>query len=268
MKVRQTLLGFREGKADGFTPTALLISGPALADESIVAKLTQRMDMPVQMIDLRALTPKIEISAALAQYQPCMWDGALAIGFLEFEGRSCIHFHRSSSPFRSYWNNYNPYLRVPAILLAIVLLLGMGSIVLDCYLLQQRVNKLNTQIETIFSTTFPGARRVGDALDQMKSEMKKAQGGSIDPGQTVPDVRTIDILYQLSQLIPKEIDVVFSRMVLGNDGLTLSGETGAFNFVDEIKGRLERSKFFKQVVIASANTEKSGKIHFKLKIEL
>ena len=82
-------------------------------------------------------------------------------------------------------------------------------------------------------------------------------------------MRTIDILLEISRAIPKEADVLFTRLVLGSDGLTLSGETAAFNVVDDIKGRLEQSDLFKEVTIASANMEKSGsKVRFKLKLIL
>ena len=103
----------------------------------------------------------------------------------------------------------------------------------------------------------------------MRSELKKHRTGSIDVAEDVPQVNTIDILMQLSRSIPKEIDVLFTRLVLGGDGLTLSGETTAFNVVDDIKNGLEQNGMFQAVTIASANMEKSGsKVRFILKLTL
>jgi hypothetical protein len=124
-------------------------------------------------------------------------------------------------------------------------------------------------MEKIFKATFPQSRRVGDAGDQMKSELKKARSGNIDSGETVPKARTIDVLLQISDAIPNEVEVLFTRLVLGSDAVTLSGETSAFNIVDDIKSRLEKTDLFQEVTIASANMEKSGKkVRFKLKLTL
>ena len=82
-------------------------------------------------------------------------------------------------------------------------------------------------------------------------------------------MRSIDILNEISRLIPKEVDVRFSRMVLGGDTITVSGDTAAFNVVDDVKTRLEESELFKSVTIASANMDKaSTQVSFKLKIDL
>jgi general secretion pathway protein L len=73
----------------------------------------------------------------------------------------------------------------------------------------------------------------------------------------------------LSQLVPPSVDVIFERLTMGGDAVTVSGETADFNTVDDIKSRIEKSSIFTQVTIASANMDKSGKkVRFKLKIEL
>jgi len=269
LKVRQTLTAFGDSRPDGFSVRKLFFSGPALTNDATVARLDKALALPSQRLDLRAMISKLDTAPHLDQWQPCIFDGALSLALIEAEGRACPHFHRSGSPLRNYWTTYRPYLKGPMALLVVVMLLALSGVVFDSFLLKKNVNQLNAQIEDIFAATFPQSRRVGDALDQMKSEIKKIKGGSIDGGQGENKVRTIDILHELSAQIPKEVDVVFSRLVFGNDGLTLSGEAPAFNTVDDVKGRLEKADVFKQVTIASANMDKGGnKVNFKLKIDL
>jgi general secretion pathway protein L len=269
LKIRQTLTAFSDSDSDGYSPKTLYLSGPALSGKEVSARLAKSLDLAPQTVDLRSSAPKLDAATALDQWEACIFDGALGLALIEAEGRSCPNFHRSSSSFKKYWNTYRPYIRGPAVLLALVIFLSLTGVLLESHLLKKRVDRVNTEIEALFASTFPHVRRVGDALDQMKSELKKAKSSSIDPGHSAPHVRTIDILFQLSQLIPKNVDVVFSRLMLGNDGLTITGETAAFNVVDDLKNRLEKSDLFKQVTIASANMDKGGnKVHFKLKIEL
>lgn len=268
LKIRQTLTAFADRQPGGFAPTMLYLSGPALSDATVAARLSDAMEIPAQTVDLRTMIAKLEL-ADTAQWQPCAMNSALAMALVEAQGRSCPNFYRTGSLFRNYWTTYRPYVRAPAILLAIVLLLGMGGIMLENHILQQRLNRINAQTEAVFAETFPGTRRVGDPLSQMKSELRRAQGGSIDAGQAIPQVRTVDILLQLSEMIPMDAEVLFTRLVLGGDGLTVAGETAGFNIVDDIKNRLEQSDLFKQVTIASANMDRSGnKVRFSLKLEL
>jgi general secretion pathway protein L len=269
LKIRQTLTALMDSQPGGFEPKKIFLSGPALIDAETSRRLAKALEIPTQVVNLRKTADKLDTADALDQWHPCLFDAALALALVEAEGRPCPNFHRSGSPLRNYWTTYRPYVRGPLALLAAVLFLGLLGVLLNSHFLKKQVDALDAQIESVFSATFPGARRVGDALEQMKSELKRAKGGGIDAEQGVSPVRTIDILFQLSQLIPKEIDVVFSRLVLGSDGLTVSGEAAAFNTVDEIKGHLEKSDLFKQVTISSANMDKGGsKVLFKLKIDL
>lgn len=268
LKIRQTLTAFADRQADGFAPTTVYLNGPALDDEAAAARLIEAMEIPSQTVDLRTMVPKLDM-AETTQWRPCVMNGALAMALVEAEGRNCPNFHRTRSVFKNYWTTYRPYVRTPAVVLGIVLLLGMGGVLLENHLLQKRLNHINQRVEEVFATTFPGTRRVGDALSQMKSELRRVQDGSIDAGQAIPQVRTVDILQQLSTSIPKELDVLFNRLVLGSDDLTVAGETTGFNVVDEVKNHLEQNGLFKQVTIASANMDRSGnKVRFSLKLEL
>jgi general secretion pathway protein L len=269
LRIRQTLTAFADNQPGGFTPKTLYMSGPAMADKVAGPRLAKALDMALQDLDLRSLAPKVDAASIQDQWKPFLFDNALALALIEVEGRCCPSFHRSTSSFRKFWTTYKPYLQVPAVLMAFVLLLGLSGVLIESHFLKKRVDGIDANIEALFAATFPNTRRVEKtpALNQMKSELQKSRS-NMDSGQTDFQVRTIDILFQLSQSIPKEIDVVFSRLVLGSDGLSISGETAAFNIVDEIKNGLEKSDLFKQVTIASANMDRSGKIQFKLKIDL
>ncbi len=79
----------------------------------------------------------------------------------------------------------------------------------------------------------------------------------------------IDILNEISTRVDKQIDVEFTRMVIGEDNVLISGNTGTFNSVDAMKGQLEQAAMFKAVTIVSTNKDKSGNhIRFKLKLQL
>lgn len=268
LKIRQTLIAYGETTVQGFTPQALYVSGPAFIDAAILQRLKTSLEMDPIIVDLHK-SSFIDSEPSVGEWNPAMFNGALALALVELEHLPCPSFHRTGSTLRNYWISYRQYVRVPAILLTVVLLLGLGAVILESHMLGKQLNDLDRQMEEIFKETFPQAKRVGNAGDQMKSELKKARTGNIDSGETIPKARTIDVLMQISSSIPKDIEVLFTRLVLGGDVLTLSGETSAFNIVDDIKSRLEKTDLFQEVTIASANMEKSGnKVRFKLKLTL
>lgn len=270
LKIRQTLTAFSDSKSSDFTPAVIYVSGPALSDPNTIMLLAPALEKPVQMLDLQQWAPKISLPEAI-DWDPQLMNNALALALLESEGRNCLNFHRIRSPLKNYWTAYRPYIMAPAIILLLALLLGLANTWFTGHALQKRADALDTRMKQIFKATFPDTQIIDNIsiADQMASKLKAVRQNAAAPVQTGGQVRSIDILLQISQLIPNDIDVALTRFVVGSDGVTVSGETGGFDTVDNIKGRLEKSDLFKQVTIASANMDKSGKkVRFKLKIDL
>lgn len=95
LAVRQTMTAFADSRPNGFSPQILYLSGPALASTQTERQLAEAMELPVQIVDLRAAMPKLEATNSLADWQPCLHDGALAMAMIEAENRPCLNFHRS-----------------------------------------------------------------------------------------------------------------------------------------------------------------------------
>ena len=269
LKIRQTLTAFAETQGIDYAPSAVYLHGPNLDDPSAVKRLSEAVDLPTQAMALDQQMHSIEINGDLP-YNSWIYNNALATATLEAEGRHCPNFHRSGSTIRNLWASYRPYIKSPAILLAAILILGLGGVLYDSHLLQKRLDGIQSQMEAVFKSTFPGTKlSTAPLLAQMKSKLKERQKNVAAPIPSGNRIRSIDALLEISQLLPSSISVVINRMVVSEETITRSGETGGFNSVDDIKGRIEKSTFFKKVTIASANTEKSGKnIRFKLKIDL
>jgi Tfp pilus assembly protein PilN len=99
--------------------------------------------------------------------------------------------------------------------------------------------------------------------------MKEVKQSAVDPVQSGGQFRTIDILYEISRLIPKDDEVALTRLDISSEGITLIGVADAFNTVDDMKGRLETSALFAKVTLGNSTKDKSGKkVRFRLKIEL
>ncbi len=267
LKIRQTITAISDRHTEFFSPQKVCITGEALEESDVIQRISLALELPTEQIDVSHWAARFEMNEA-TPWAPYRMNNALALALLEIDGLPCANFHRVSSPLRNYWNAYRHYIAVPAVLLAIAILIGLSGVVIDSYLLNQRVEKLEAQIRQVYQSEFPQSHATGDPIQLFESkinELKKGESGGIYPTR----VRAIDAMLELSQLIPANIDVLLTHMSMGADSLTLAGETAAFNTVDDIKSRLEKGELFKQVTIASANMDKSGKkVSFKLKIDL
>ena len=86
----------------------------------------------------------------------------------------------------------------------------------------------------------------------MRLEMEDARKKLYLTDDSGNSIRAIDLLNEISRLIPETVDVEFTRMVIGPENLLIDGNTDTFNAVDEIKNRLDKAKLFKGVTISSA----------------
>jgi general secretion pathway protein L len=270
LRIRQTLTAMSEHQDDFIMPAKVYLTGPGLKDADLFQRITLSLELPGEKVHLAQWAPRLEMED-LTNWIPHTMSNALALALLEADGKPCVNFHRTTSPLRNFWTAYRSYIMGPAILLAVSLLIGLCGVIIDKHHLNKTVKNLDAQIKQVYLSTFPSStiKNNIDPLDLMKSKIKGLKSGDTSSGQNPSSVRTIDVLLQVSQLIPKDIEVLLTQMTVGEDTVSISGETGDFNSVDDIKSRVEKGDLFKRVTIASANMDKSGKkVRFKLKIDL
>jgi Tfp pilus assembly protein PilN len=124
---------------------------------------------------------------------------------------------------------------------------------------------LDQNIKEVFRKTFPEATRIVDPVQQMRVKIKEMKKS------TRPGVRgqgVLQILKEISQRVPKSLDMHVTRLVVDPETVRMSGDTDTFNAVDTIKNRLEPSAHFSAVTITSANRDRTGKrFQFEIKLQ-
>jgi general secretion pathway protein L len=96
------------------------------------------------------------------------------------------------------------------------------------------------------------------------------RGGSANAGsQDMDRVPAGSILVELSRCIPANVAVQVDRLMLDRTRMILSGSADNYNTIDQVKGFIEKSPFFRQVKIGSAVAGKGGNlVDFKFIIEI
>ncbi len=169
---------------------------------------------------------------------------------------------------------YASYIAASCALGLLAFILFMVNIHLDISRLEKQVSQKEAAIAAVFSQTFP-EKKTGrmDPLLLMEASVREATrnqgGGSDDLSNAQGSVQAGAVLLELSNRIPKALNIEVDRLMLDKTRMILSGSAGNFNAIDQVKGLLEKSPLFRKVEIGSAVAGKKGnRVDFKFVIEI
>jgi len=128
---------------------------------------------------------------------------------------------------------------------------------------------LRRQITEVFQETLPEVTRIVNPVQQLQVKNNEIRATYSPAGTSGTGYTIIELLTEISARIPAKETVKVVRMVADMDTVRLKAVTGDFNTVDNVQKELEKSKYFKEVTISSANQSIQGdEVNFELKLEL
>jgi len=265
----QFLAAFESFYDFDFSPSMICVSGGGIDLDALSQEMNRLMNVPVKSVNMLDDVIKNTRLAEGIGFSPEQFNGALSIAAAEIPGINMINFYGERSIFKRYWEeNKNEIIKTSAIAV-FVFILFMFNVLLEARYLDNSIRRLNQQITLIFQSTFPEVTKIVDPVVQMRSMIEDKKEKSSYAGEVEGVKSNIDILSDISQLIPDSINVEFTQFVRGDENILISGDTDTFNAVDEIKGKLEKSTYFKNITISSANLDAaSNRVQFKLKMDL
>lgn len=269
LNIHRTLTGIEDLLKIEYEPDMVLLSGYGIDAPAAEQKLAAMLKIDVVRFDPGSDPNAMKPEIPSPDWNPFVAQNACALIAVELAGNECLNFYKSRYGFKRHLHEHRKNITTTAILAASVLFLWLGGVFFETHAMQTELDQHQQQIEATFKETFPKITRIVNPVQQMRTEigdLKKQISGSDDSESLA---NAIDILYAISDTLPKELDVKLERFIINNDGMQLSGNTSGFDVVDDMKGRLEKKTEFKTVTISSANMEKSGKrVRFKLRIDL
>ncbi len=265
--IRRTLIASEKIVGFEFKPDGGFITGSGIDDLGFDQDMEQALGFPLERVDLLRYTDIIKQQSVPQSWVPFLMDNPLSLALMEIEGTKGFNFRKGPFAAKKFWEENKKNLIQSGVLLFLVLTLALFSVFFDSYLMGKKLARLNHQITDIFTSTFPEVKKIVDPVEQMRIKIREAKKDTLFPGGTGTQPLAIDILNTLSTRIPKDVDVILTRLVMGSESVVVSGDTDTFNSVDKIKSQLEQSGMFKKITISSANIDKSDKrVHFNLKL--
>ena len=270
-QVMLSLAAFEEQYGYDLDNSEIVITGHGLAGSLAKDALDQALGVssydsdivPQQGFDL-----PVGEGPAATHWEAHRMDNALALGMAEIGGFQGLNIYRSQFPAKKLWAKYKDQLIKTGWIAATVLVLMFVGQLIESYSLNRRIKQIEQQAQSIYKSAFPKATRITDPFAEMEINLKEAKKAAGINTANADLVRSIDMLNSISKQIPADIAVDISRMVIGADNILISGQTGGYDSVDEVKNSLEKIPYFKKVTITSSNIDRSGKeVRFQIKAE-
>jgi type II secretory pathway component PulL len=268
--ILRTVSAFEASANRSFQADKIFVTGTGAGENGFLETIGRTLKAPVEKTNLVDDTDARLNNRPEPTWNPDQMDNALALALIESIGIKGINFRKGPFAIKKRWAEHKKSIIRSGALAAVLLVCILANVIIDYHFKTERLDALNSRINEIFTSTFPEVQRIVDPLQQMKAEIEETRRTSLFSPSGENDVFMIDILNELSLRIPKEMDVQFSRMVIGGDeSIVITGDTDTFNTVDAMKGRLEEADVFKEVTIVSTTKDKDGtRIRFRVKIRI
>ena len=230
--------------------------------------IRQFFDIPAEQINL-SRNNRIHMDENISQvWNPLLMDSALALALRDSKQGQGFNFRKDEFKIDRHYFRLNNALRRVAVFLIIIFSLLAVDMGVDYYLQKKRYRALDQKVTEVFRQTFPDVKRIVDPVKQMKLKIREIKRAAISQPGINSKNKVLDLLKDISQRVPKSLNLHITRMVINPETLLIIGKTDTFNTVEKIKNRLEHSSYFNTVTISSANLDRTGKqVRFELKLQ-
>jgi len=250
-------------------PEKLFFTGIGALYPKAEELLSQSLDMPAEQIDM-SNDKKVRMGADIVKdWSPALMNGALSLALRNTRKEQGFNFRREEFERKKRYFGLKKAAPKIAVFLFLILSFLAADIVIDYYTLKKEYKILSREITSVFKQTLPEVVRIVDPVQQLRVKIKELKKSTSLRPETSTNKEVLDLLKEISQRIPKSLNVHINRMVIDTETVRISGKTGAFNQVDRIKNNLEPSPNFSGVTISSANLDRTGKgVRFEIRIGL
>ncbi len=267
--LRQTLLAYEEDTGRSWASIPVFIAGEKTQDKTFARALERQFGAGPRVMDVVEGLGLVHNGRPDHNWTPGTFEVALCLALLKSVRKDYLNFRRAEFSSTGKWRQYSNRMFKIAIFVGLIVLLWFAGVFYDIYHSRQKISALRERQAAVFQDCCPNIPVSAMSLDRMRSELIALRQESGMPENISRKVYCIEILHDISRLMPAKVDAVVSRLVIGTSDAVISGDTDAFNAVDAIQNRLRESRFFKKIDISSATMDKTDKrVHFKLRVEL
>jgi Tfp pilus assembly protein PilN len=229
--------------------------------------LTERTGLPTQRLPL----PAGELgSAFLAGGDPLLFGPAMALA-LRGSSRAATRMnlrqgeHGPRIDYRQMAREMRPTLA----LAAAALLLGGLSLGTRMVLDARRADAAERQARALVAEALPNGAATANPLSAMQEAVHRAQRRADTLGVYRGNLSALDILTEISRLVPANLDVVFEELSIDRQVIQIKGHSPSFGSVDALRAKLSQFGPFAEITVGDITADaKRGGQNFNVRISL
>lgn len=264
--IHRSIAGFESLFETKVSPASIILNG--FPDEKFPKQLETVSSVSVEMLQV-ALPASCESPGGDPEsFSPrACFNGALSCALFLHEGFKGMNFRKGPLAARNRLTEYKDRLVRTAIIAGIVVLLWLFGSVTDIILTQRKVNRIDSQISSIFKDTFPD-KKIVEPVHQMGTEIERLKQAAYGSSDSVSQVRAIDLWRDISSSIPDNMDVIINSLRLSDNGVcTIDGTTTDLSQPKVIATRIENINDVFSAKLQGDIDREGNRVRFKIRIE-
>lgn len=251
-------------------PERITVTGGGSLFMPLRQALENHFSLPVEALDL-IRSKQLDVADDIKnQLQPEIINTAVAAALRLSTSRKSFNFRQGEFAAKNTHLDVKKQWKRAAIIAGVILLLALVNQILDFGLKTMQLGGIKKEISQIFKSSFPEAVHINEALQVQHVRTKIDEyRQSFGPGEGLPDVKTVDLLKDISALIPSSLDIIMTDLHYENRVISLKGQAKTIDDVTAVRSELLKSRYFKEVTMGSTSlTKDGGKVDFSMRIDV
>jgi general secretion pathway protein L len=203
-----------------------------------------------------SVPPGESTGAFLAAGDPLLFAPALALALRgTLRAKTRMNFLQAEFAPRLDVRRLVTQFRGSLVLAAIALLLALGTGIERIAIQGQRASALEAELAQLWTQAQPGKPVPTNVSRALDVALREAQQRADFLGLYGGNLSALDILTQISKLVPKGLDVIFEEMSIDGQVVRFRGHTQSFAAVDQLKAALAAFPHFGEIRVAEIQAD-------------
>jgi type II secretory pathway component PulL len=185
------------------------------------------------------------------------------------QAKTRMDFRQDEFAIRLDLRRYRRELAWPLGLAVSAVILGLVNIGTATGLENRRASQMEEQIEQLYTEAFPGQALPQNPPTALREEIASASARAEFLGVYRGNLSALDLLTEISKLVPKKLDVVFDELSIDRQIIRMRVYAKSFESADRLGAELAKFPPFAQARIGSIESDpKRGGKRFDVTISL
>ena len=268
-QVQNTILAAINERDQTYSKVEFYFTGDMVRSEEQQQLLAELLGVTGQEKDEPIFTRLQGVNEFSIRYRIDGYSENLALGEATSKDLHTINFRKDEFARQHDRGRFYKILRNTGIGAAAAGIIAVIGLTLDFNNLKHERDMLVGEINEIYRSAVPGNGKIVNPVQQLQVKVNELKNATSAGSSSDPAPNTLMVLGDISERVPEDLEVRFERLIYDRKTIRIKGLTDNFNTVDQMKRYLDKSPYYTEVAIVSANVSaKDNGVRFELKLQI